>query len=215
MNNAPTKCYMCDENATGKEHVPPKCLFPKSKDLEAGVDLRKGLLTVPSCNLHNSEKSGDDEYFLNVITSLQEINEIGREHYEKQIKRQNSRNPSIIKRFADRYIEINNLPAFEVEIERLDVFIEHLAYALFLAHFGNKWDGDVGWIPESFAQILNHSEALERRQLLSEIDLIFNDIKMHGNNKLVFMYQVVKDVQETKMRLYFYDSFKICITFSK
>lgn len=215
MSKESPKCYMCEENATGKEHVPPKCLFPKSKDLEAGDDLRKGLLTVPSCDLHNLEKSGDDEYFLNVITSIQGINKTGRQHYKKQIRRRNSRNPSIIKRFANKSIEINKQLAFEIEIERLDVFIEHFACALFLAHFGNKWHGDVEWIPESFAQIYSHSEEQEKIQLISSIDLIFNNIETHGKNKEVFMYQVVNDNRETKMRLYFYDSFKILLLFPK
>ena len=215
MNNDHTKCYMCDENATGKEHVPPKCLFPKSKDLEKGEDLKKELLTVPSCDLHNLEKSGNDEYFLNVITSIQGINKTGRQHYKKQIRRRNSRNPSIIKRFAGKSIEINKQLAFEVEIERLDEFIEHFAFALFFAHFGNKWHGDVEWIPESLAQIQNHGEAQDKIKLIRAIDLMFNNIEMHGKNKEVFMYQVVKDSQETKMRLNFYGSLKIFLSFPK
>lgn len=52
-----SKCYMCDQTAVGDEHVPPRCLFPKAKDLPNGVDLRKDLITVLSCADHNSEKS--------------------------------------------------------------------------------------------------------------------------------------------------------------
>lgn len=58
-------CYMCDELATTVEHIPPKCIFPETKDLEdKTLNLRKKLLTVPSCTLHNNAKSGDDEYLL-------------------------------------------------------------------------------------------------------------------------------------------------------
>ena len=60
-------CYMCDEESTSSEHVPPKCLFPEQKDLPEGVDLRKSLITVPSCDLHNSKKSNDDEYYSIVL----------------------------------------------------------------------------------------------------------------------------------------------------
>lgn len=52
-------CYMCDLSATSVEHVPPKCMFPEFKD--AKVDLRRKLITVPSCDDHNAKKSRDDE----------------------------------------------------------------------------------------------------------------------------------------------------------
>ena len=103
-----SKCYMCDQTAVGDEHVPPRCLFPKAKDLPNGINLRKDLITVPSCADHNSEKSREDQYFLNVITSCEIINDVGREHYRRQIRRQNERNQSILARFADRAIEIDN-----------------------------------------------------------------------------------------------------------
>ena len=61
------KCYMCDNLATTIEHAPPKCIFPEKKDLPAGMDLRKELITVPSCEEHNTAKSTDDEYLLNII----------------------------------------------------------------------------------------------------------------------------------------------------
>ena len=60
MNKAEKTCYMCEELATSVEHIPPQCLFPEQKDLPDGIDLRKQLLTVPSCDKHNSKKSQDD-----------------------------------------------------------------------------------------------------------------------------------------------------------
>ena len=49
-------CYMCDSIATTREHVPPKCLFPEKKDI--GDDIyRQNLITVPSCDKHNTSKS--------------------------------------------------------------------------------------------------------------------------------------------------------------
>src|SRR5438105_1365782 len=38
-------CYACTRPATGREHVPPACLFPEPKD-SAGADLRVNLITV-------------------------------------------------------------------------------------------------------------------------------------------------------------------------
>ena len=60
---------MCDNLATTKEHVPPKCLFPEKKDLkDISLDLRKALIKAPSCVDHNCKKSGDDEYLFNVLS---------------------------------------------------------------------------------------------------------------------------------------------------
>ena len=66
-NMIPT-CYMCDAEAMGKEHVPPKCLFPEEKDMP-GTHFRENPIKVPSCDAHNSAKSEDDEYLLFVLSS--------------------------------------------------------------------------------------------------------------------------------------------------
>ncbi|WP_214442925.1 hypothetical protein, partial [Cupriavidus metallidurans] len=50
-----TTCYHCDAEGTGREHVPPKCLFPKGGDWSR-------LMTVPSCVTHNNANSKADEY---------------------------------------------------------------------------------------------------------------------------------------------------------
>lgn len=52
---ATTSCYHCAAEGAGREHVPPKCLFPKGNDWP-------GLMTVPSCTAHNNANSKADEY---------------------------------------------------------------------------------------------------------------------------------------------------------
>lgn len=54
---------MCDQPATSREHVPPACLFPEEKDIRTSL-FRNNLITVPSCDLHNSKKSTDDEFLM-------------------------------------------------------------------------------------------------------------------------------------------------------
>ena len=62
-------CYMCEAVATTDEHAPPRCLFPETKDLiDKSLDLRKELITVPACKEHNTAKSTDDEYLLNILS---------------------------------------------------------------------------------------------------------------------------------------------------
>lgn len=57
-------CYFCGENATTKEHFPPKSFFP-----EKGKHLQ--METVPSCSVHNNDKSHLDQYVLAHITMNQ------------------------------------------------------------------------------------------------------------------------------------------------
>ena len=58
------ECYCCQEIAETKDHIPPKCFFPKKEDLPQGyLDKTRGnLITVPSCKQHNNGRSKDDEY---------------------------------------------------------------------------------------------------------------------------------------------------------
>lgn len=61
-------CYACQLTPTTREHVPPLCLFPKHSETP-GKDLRKNLITVPSCDLHNSKFSQHDEYLWALLLS--------------------------------------------------------------------------------------------------------------------------------------------------
>lgn len=54
-------CYMCEAAPTSREHVPPKCLFPESKDVN-GQNFRENLITVPSCDIHIEEIFSADEH---------------------------------------------------------------------------------------------------------------------------------------------------------
>ena len=55
-------CYACDAPKTSREHVPALCFFPDEKDSNGRSLYRKNLIKVPSCDVHNSEKSEDDLY---------------------------------------------------------------------------------------------------------------------------------------------------------
>jgi len=49
-------CYACDSIATSREHCPPKSFFEGATNDK--------LIEVRSCHKHNSEKSIDDDYFV-------------------------------------------------------------------------------------------------------------------------------------------------------
>jgi hypothetical protein len=206
---------MCDSPATSREHVPPRSLFPKSKDLDEGVDFRSNLVTVPSCSTHNLDKSKDDQYFLNVVASLDLINETGRNHYLQQIRRQNRRNPSILARFASRSFEEKEKLGYEVEIERIDYFVDHLARAIYYAHYGTRWESDMHFIPEFLARPTGSEEELQRKAAIAQIDATFDGIPFQGVHALIFKYQVIENHGEVQFRFHIYDGCKVYVAFNK
>ena len=57
------KCIYCGkEIATERDHVPPKCLFPKPPP--------PNVITVPSCKGCNHSLSKDEEYFRAIVSQL-------------------------------------------------------------------------------------------------------------------------------------------------
>ena len=51
-------CYCCGNKATSREHAPPKLMF-KGFDCDS--------ITVPSCAVHNSKKSGNDQAIVSAL----------------------------------------------------------------------------------------------------------------------------------------------------
>ncbi len=96
-------CYMCDAVATTKEHAPPKCFFPARKDLSQGdVDLRKELVTVPSCEAHNTSRSRDDEYAMVVVVQHYQTNKTARNQFATKVIRALRRSPALTTRVYDK-----------------------------------------------------------------------------------------------------------------
>ena len=108
------KCYMCDSEGATREHVPPKSFFPKN--------LRKRLVTVPSCVAHNHGQSLDIEYVRNVIAGFYGANARGEQTFELA-KRSFDRNSALfLQTFGDfRTINFNGeeTGAFKIDLERM------------------------------------------------------------------------------------------------
>lgn len=92
---------MCQDLATSREHVPPRCLFPESKDVATGKDYRQKLLTVPSCDQHNSHKSNDDQFLLLILLLHFKNNEVGRNHFAGKLIRTLERRTSLLGVLSD------------------------------------------------------------------------------------------------------------------
>lgn len=193
------KCYMCEKDATSTEHVPPKSLFPELKDTN-GIDFRKELITVPSCEVHNTEKSDDDEFLMLSLSGLIKNNPVGNFHQltkaNRALKRKNKdfiekqilRNHKLQKVKATdgkyRIISIGN-----PNVERLSNCLEHIAYGIYYEEFKERFDGELRMILEFIEYTDDNMQTLKKfLKKRFEVEKERNK-EIKGKNPLVFYYQ--------------------------
>jgi len=217
---------MCDSLATSSEHVPPKCLFPERKDLPPQSDLRKNLFNVPSCNAHNSQKSQDDEYFLYVLSTSFQINEVGRNLYRTKVRRAIKRNASVLGEIASTATPVSfrepntedtvNSVAHELDANRFNTIIDKLARAIYFYHFKEKWTYGIRYQAEFLFAALNQSDEANVRinEISRQADEWFSDVAYIGENPEVFKYQSLEADNSRILRLHFYKGCKLLLIFN-
>lgn len=190
---------MCDNDATSREHVPPLCLFPESKDTK-GLNLRKELITVPSCDLHNSKKSDDDEFLMLSLSGLITNNPVGSFHQltkaNRALRRKNKDfiEKEILRKHKTFKVKKTDgkfrmISVGEPNVERLSDCFRHIAYGLYYAEFYEKFDGELRMLLEFIeykdANMQTMKKFLKKR-FEAEKEL---KRKIKGKNPLVFYYQ--------------------------
>lgn len=220
-------CYMCCEPATSKEHVPPKCLFPESKDLEPGVDLRKRLITVPSCDLHNSGKSKDDEYLLLGLTMNILNNGVALSHFQTKILRAITRSPSLVAGFAKTQQPVIAVKQDGTAIRTLMVSVDnqrflgsldHIAKGLYFHKFGHRHLGRCSILPDFmlFGDGLKGVTLNDRNnQVVSLVRPAFDSLSEEGENPEIFRYAfMLPDTQgRVAARMKFFDGSAVYVTY--
>jgi hypothetical protein len=172
-------CYMCDRPSTSREHVPPRCLFPEAKDV--GVHVRRNLLTVPSCDEHNSAKSADDEFLMVSLAGIIGNNSIGYLHKFSKVNRAIHRssfkllNQALQNQTWDM-VEFGPNKFIDVvwgtpDYTRLLACFDRIARGVHLAHFNSKFDGTTKTLlgytridepnPATFQQFIRDKVAIE------------------------------------------------------
>lgn len=213
---------MCEKDATNREHVPPKCLFPEAKDVTDGINYRKELKTVPSCETHNNSKSKDDEYLLFVLVVNIDSNEYAENHYRKKVTRAINRRKHVYKNFLlniRREIlkgltkeEIQTL-AFEVDRKRFDKAIKHIVHGIYYLQNKKRLVGEMEVFSECFKHTGPNVSLFNRIDRLKEVCLSysFKNSEFFGDNPEIFRYQIEKFPQWSMVvfRLLFYDDFKV------
>ncbi len=189
-------CYMCPREAVSSEHVPPLCLFPEPKDLPLGVDLRKNLIKVPSCVVHNLQKSNDDEYLLLVLIAGINANATARQQVSTKLMRALQKRPSKYRMFGRVYeISLFGKPTgmFFVNRARFDRSIEYVARGLYYHHFHEPWLEPIQVYSPVFAVSSGPNPREAARALLAIEALAANFLSAqpsHGENPEVFTYKI-------------------------
>lgn len=133
MKKKEATCYMCDAPSVGREHVPPRCLFPNDPDF------RKSLISVPSCAKHNSDKSTDDELLRWVLASINAHSEIARQVLSEGVVPSFVKKPHLTQTFLrDSQIQVSESGMLKMivklDVDRFKNSIESIARGLYYHH---------------------------------------------------------------------------------
>jgi hypothetical protein len=208
-------CYACCRKATTSEHVPPKAFFPRGRNLPRGIDLRRNLITVPSCSKHNTDKADDDEYLLFVIGTSWETGPVAQHHYFTQLRPVILAQPRVRAFFNGAkpiVIDGQVTGMYEVEQERVERVLSLIARAIYFHHFGRRWKGELVLTVPPFMR-LRAASSSEYAKMLDIVERgansLFRDEPKHGANPSVFYYQVHQEPSspEVFLRLAFYELF--------
>jgi len=194
----PAECYMCDSPAVSREHVPPLCLFPEPKDI-GGKDYRRNLITVPSCDEHNSKKKCDDEFLMVSMAGIIGNNSIRyRQRFSKvdrAIRAGSSHLLALTLRHArvvDRLeLEENKFLEFiwgTPDLARLNRCFEHIAYGLHWHHFGRRFDGRLH-VHLGYLTRKEHNDATWDQFVRDRAAIDLQEKPPVGANRDVFYYQ--------------------------
>jgi hypothetical protein len=217
-------CYICRNKATSREHVPPLCLFPESKDV-LGLNFRKNLITVPSCDEHNSKKSGDDEFLMVSIAGIVGNNFLGYYHTKTKIDRalrrksKNFLNKAIIRNSKASIIELGKGNKFPVlygnpDFERLIKCFENIAYGLYFHEHNESFIGNIKMLLGFLKYVDSNDDTMikfvRRRFELEELAL-----EIKGKNPDIFKYQFCKPDKFglIALKLSFYKATEVFISF--
>ena len=193
---------MCDRIATTREHVPPLCLFPELKDTK-GINFRKNLITVPSCDIHNSKKSDDDEFFMLSLSGLIKNNPVGSFHQLTKANRSVRRkNKNFIEKEVLRNHKYGKIQTTDGKFrivsignpnyERLTKCLEHIAKGLYYHEYNEKFHGELRMILEFIEYVDDNTQTLKKflkRRFELEKEL---NLEIKGDNPEVFYYQFHK-----------------------
>ena len=216
------QCYMCGVKATSREHVPPLCLFPGNKDYPFD-NFRRNLITVPSCDEHNSNKSKDDEFLFASMAGAVGNNYlafiINRTKVSRIFARRGEHFINVISREPKHTsIKIEGME-FPVTIgfpdaARLTKCFEHIARGLYYHEYGKVFEGECivlfGFINHNQENYRKFIEGFERR-----FECLKDKVLIKGDNPSVFQYAMLEPDMNgiIDLRITIYEGSNIYVAF--
>jgi hypothetical protein len=214
---------MCSKASTSKEHAPPRCIFPERKDTQNESDLRKNLITVPSCDEHNSEKSRDDEYFLLVLAGSYTSSQVGLDQFITKVRRAFENQPSKANQFVRRSAPVR-LRRVDTEWEdglqvivqgdRIDAVLSNCARTIYFHETMKKFQGQA----LVFTQFTLYDDEESQAKISNAFELTektLNSEPRRGENAEVFWYKFVETNSTCIFLMCFYDQTKAMVRFKK
>ncbi len=219
-------CYMCESEATSREHVPPKCIFPEKKDLPKRFDFRKNLITVPSCDKHNSHKSKDDEYLMFILSCAFQGNEHQERHFATKFLRTFQRKPDVYSFFMKCFTLVKlgspegkklESAIFQIDRGRFDRIVKNLSCGIYYHHLKEKWKGEFHIVTNAFLET-NSPDSPQVNETIQSVNkklsTIFSSSSAIGNNKGIFYYKMVSastNSGDHAIHMVFYEGVEITV----
>ncbi len=203
---------MCEKQATSVDHAPPRCIFPDAKDT-GGIDYRKNLITVPSCDEHNLSRSKDDEFLLLVLSSSITSGDVGLQQFLTKVQRALTRRPLLGKtltisdtpemRFV--YSTGQTVEAFEMraDVARLDRVFDSCARGIYFHHTKKPFVG----MTRSFTPFMSYPEPNVNeviRESMEKARSLIDGLPTLGANPDVFRYKFAEADGNAMLVLTFY-----------
>ncbi|MBI4785385.1 MAG: hypothetical protein HY785_29385 [Oscillatoriophycideae cyanobacterium NC_groundwater_1537_Pr4_S-0.65um_50_18] len=222
-------CYCCEQPATTTEHIPPKCFFPEKKYLpEGSPDYRKNLITVASCEMHNTSRSFDDQYAATCI-AMHSDNELAMsiftsKWFKSLLRRDGSlgkrvfstaRETTILSRENGIFIPEKTL-AISWEMKRVEHVIESIARGLYYHESSGKEKWTKSCAIKSSKLLMKDLSKPQDSGLVNQLNQAFKHGEKHielglnkkGENPDAFYYQIIRlKTGESYIRMVFYNDF--------
>lgn len=220
----PNTCYMCDNPATSREHAPPRCLFPKGKDALDRKDYRRNLIVVPSCDLHNADKSSDDEYLMHVLPMSVGVSDVAQFYFtskvgslvrhNKKLVAEMSKGAHAVKLHDTETDQWSDGVALSIDLPRIHSVFEMNARAIYFAHHGKKLEGKITL--HSNISLVDGQPRLNDlvNQVFVMADSMLTEVgaPVKGDNPEVFTYRIARDGDVELIEMTFYGSSKALVS---
>jgi hypothetical protein len=216
------ECYYCNRLGTTDEHVPPRCLFPEEKDF--GIDYRKNLITVRSCDEHNSKKSGSDENLRQILVASPFNNAIGLGLVSGKWARAFKRNAKYLAQFTAGgkpiSYQLTESSKFQeglmvkANLDDLDESLRKICAALFYYETGTKLIGNTALFT-GFTAYLSEAIQRESEHAIETIRNYFSETPRKGENPEVFYYHFECSEGTAIFYLVFYEYNEVVVRFNR